>query len=86
MEKSEATITAMVLKGIEHGRYNIGRDDSRECYVFDMRAARLEALRLCHEAGLDGPESVRTVDRQLESYIDRELRARSARKELLRAS
>ena len=86
MGKSEATIGVMVIKGIEHGTCEISRDGSRKRYVFDMRAARLETLRLCYEAGLDGPDMVRTIDRLLERYIDRELRARSARKELLRAS
>lgn len=73
MEKTEDIITTMMTKGIARGKCEINRDG--ECHVlFDMSAARQETLRLCHEAGLDGPDLVRTVDRLLERYIDRELR------------
>ena len=75
MEKREGIIISMLTQAIEHGKCEFSRDGSQERYVlFDMRAARQETLRLCHEAGLDGPDLVRAVDRLLERYIDRELR------------
>jgi hypothetical protein len=68
------TIAAMVIKGIEHGRFEIKRNGSQEPYLcLDVSKARNESFRLCHDAGLAGPELVRTIDRLLDQYVDREL-------------
>jgi hypothetical protein len=86
MDTGADTIAAMVIKGIEHARFEITRNGSQEPYLcLDVSKARNESFRLCHDAGLAGPELVRTIDRLLDQYIDRKLRPRSARRELTRA-
>jgi hypothetical protein len=86
MDKGVDTIRAMVIKGIEHGRFEIKRTGSQEPYIsLDVNMARNESLRLCHDAGLASPELVRTIDRLLDHYIDRKLQPRSARRDLTRA-